>query len=84
MSPEHMYWRFNDLKRHGIVNNRMTLWRWIKDQGFPEGVLLGPNSRAWLVQEVHSWLENRKTWNSDALRQDNNFNVPPGSKGEKI
>ena len=61
MSLEHAYWRFNDLKRLGIVTNRMTLWRWIKDQGFPEGVLLGPNSRAWPVPEVCDWLKTRKS-----------------------
>jgi hypothetical protein len=25
----------------------MTLWRLIRDQGFPEGVLITPNRRAW-------------------------------------
>ena len=28
----------------GIVTNRATLYRWIKDHGFPEGFLLGANN----------------------------------------
>lgn len=59
MSLEHSYWRFRDLKARGIVNNRMTLHRWIKSQGFPQGTLLGPNSRAWTVQEIITWLDGR-------------------------
>ncbi len=61
MPPKNAYWRFNDLKQRGIVNNRMTLWRWIKGQDFPEGVLLGPNTRAWPVVEVRDWLGTRKS-----------------------
>jgi len=61
MSIEHAFWRFSDLKERGIVNNRMTLHRWIQNQAFPQGILLGPNSRAWAVGDVVDWLDNRKT-----------------------
>ena len=61
MSLEHAYWRYSDLKARNIVNNRMTLWRWIQDNGFPEGILLGPNTRAWSVPEVRKWLNTRKS-----------------------
>ena len=61
MSLEHAYWRFSDLKARNIVKNRMTLWRWIQDNGFPEGILLGPNTRAWSVPEVRDWLKTRKS-----------------------
>src|SRR5262249_47416891 len=44
----------------GIVSNRQTLSRWIRYEGFPEGVLLGPNSRAWLEDGVLAWLESRR------------------------
>jgi predicted DNA-binding transcriptional regulator AlpA len=53
--------RFNELKEAGIVPNRTTLQRWIKQNGFPEGVKLGPNTRAWSIGEVEKWLDSRKT-----------------------
>lgn len=51
--------RFKDLVERGIVRNRVTLGRWIKLHGFPPGVLLGPNTRAWPVDQVDTWLEAR-------------------------
>ncbi len=53
------YYRFTDLKAAGIVRNRMTLSRWIKSQGFPAGVLLGPNTRAWRADDIERWLAER-------------------------
>jgi predicted DNA-binding transcriptional regulator AlpA len=53
------YLRFPDLKARGIVQSRMTLKRLIDDQGFPPGVLLTPNSRAWTEAEVNDWLTSR-------------------------
>ena len=51
--------RFKDLRDRGIVSNRVTLSRWIKGQGFPRGILLGPNSRAYAEDQVEEWLETR-------------------------
>ena len=51
--------RYHDLKDAGIVGNRATLYRWIKDHGFPPGLLLGPNSRGWAEADVLSWLDSR-------------------------
>ncbi len=51
--------RFKHLKERRVVNNRATLGRWIKDQGFPPGFLLGPNSRAWTEDSVDAWLKER-------------------------
>ena len=51
------YLRFSDLRERGIVNNRVTLGRWIRDQGFPPGFLLGPNSRAWTEDEIEAHVE---------------------------
>ncbi len=51
--------RFPDLQDAGIVDNRATLYRWIKDQGFPPGVLLGPNSRGWIEEDIVSWVHSR-------------------------
>ena len=72
--------RFIDLKEMGVVNNRPTLYRWIKDLGFPQGFLLGPNSRAWLEKEVEDWLETRHeggAWQNDG-------NLPPPIQSERI
>ena len=52
--------RYHDLVDRGIVNNRMTLSRWIDGQGFPPGFMLGPNSRAWPEDEVEAWRAARK------------------------
>ena len=53
------YLRYHDLVERQIVNNRTTLQRWILKYGFPAGVLLGPNSRAWPAEQVDAWLEAR-------------------------
>lgn len=54
------FWRYSDLKSRGIVNNRMTLQRWIERLHFPQGFLLGPNTRVYSVEEVNDWLTLRE------------------------
>jgi hypothetical protein len=61
--------RFPDLKRRGIVNNRVQLARLIKIYGFPAGIKLGPNSRAWDEEEVDAWLSSRPTTPKPAARR---------------
>jgi predicted DNA-binding transcriptional regulator AlpA len=51
--------RYPDLKQKGVVNSRMTLKRLIDDHGFPPGVLITPNARAWDEAEVDGWLAAR-------------------------
>ena len=51
--------RFRHLKERGIVDNRTTLGRWIKRHGFPPGILIGPNSRAWTEEVIEAWLAER-------------------------
>jgi predicted DNA-binding transcriptional regulator AlpA len=51
--------RFDDLKERGIVKNRVTLYRWIRDEGFPPGMLLGQNTRAWREADIEAWLDSR-------------------------
>ena len=51
--------RFRHLKERGIVDNRTTLGRWIKRHGFPPGILIGPNSRAWTEEVIEAWLVER-------------------------
>jgi predicted DNA-binding transcriptional regulator AlpA len=52
--------RYDDLVSLKIVKNRMTLQRWIEHEGFPPGILLGPNTRAWREEEVEAWLDSRQ------------------------
>ena len=51
--------RYADLVSLKIVNNRMTLYRWMESRGFPRPLQLGPNSVAWRSVEVEAWLEER-------------------------
>mgnify|MGYP001588603217 CR=1 FL=1 len=51
--------RFTDLQARGIVDNRTTLNRWVRDYGFPAGALVGPNTRLWVVADVEAWLHAR-------------------------
>jgi predicted DNA-binding transcriptional regulator AlpA len=53
--------RYCDLVDRGIVKNRVTLRNWIRDRGFPCGVLAGPNTRQWSEDEVDDWLATRPT-----------------------
>ena len=55
-----VYLRFRDLKARGIVTNWTTLRNWQKREGFPPGILLGPNSRAWPEDEIDRWLAGRR------------------------
>ena len=52
--------RYYDLAARGIISNRMTLARWIESEGFPPGIMLGPNTRAWRESEVEEWLASRQ------------------------
>jgi predicted DNA-binding transcriptional regulator AlpA len=52
--------RFSDLKALNIVKNWVTLERWIRCQGFPPGIQLGPNTRAWRESDIEAWLASRE------------------------
>jgi predicted DNA-binding transcriptional regulator AlpA len=56
-----IFLRFKDLKERGIIQNWPTLLRWIKDEGFPAGRYLAPNTRVWSEAEVEAWLAARPT-----------------------
>ena len=60
------YYRFTDLVDRRIVNNRQTLSNWIKRLGFPKPVKLGPNTAAWLVEEIEAWLRQRAAERDEA------------------
>ncbi len=52
--------RYSGLKDLKIVNNRTTLYRWIKDGRFPKPIRLGPNSVAWRWSAIEAWLAARE------------------------
>jgi predicted DNA-binding transcriptional regulator AlpA len=52
--------RYSDLVGLGIVNNRVTLRRWINSGDFPPPLKLGANSLAWRVTDVADWLASRE------------------------
>ncbi len=35
----------------------MTLWRWIRERGFPRPFKVGGNLNRWWQSEVRAWLE---------------------------
>jgi hypothetical protein len=54
-----VYVRFRDLRAAGIVHSWAQLGRMVNDEGFPTGILLGPHSRAWRIDEIETWLASR-------------------------
>ena len=54
-----IYVRFRDISAAGIAKNWPTLLRLIEEEGFPRGVMLSPNIRAWRLDEIKTWLETR-------------------------
>lgn len=53
------YIRYDELKRRGIVSNRSTLSRWIRQGLFPRPVRLGPGTVAWPETAVSEWEASR-------------------------
>jgi hypothetical protein len=53
---------FADLRECGIVNNWPTLRRMIDKEGFPAGIQLGPNRRAFYLADVEAWLASRPAY----------------------
>jgi predicted DNA-binding transcriptional regulator AlpA len=56
-----IYVRFRDLVAAGVIRNWPTLLRLIREEGFPQGVMLGRNTRAWPLRDVEAWLSTRPT-----------------------
>jgi predicted DNA-binding transcriptional regulator AlpA len=55
------YLDYNDFFDRKIFRSKMTLWRAIRDHGFPEGVLITPARRVWDEREVNEWIASRPT-----------------------
>jgi hypothetical protein len=58
--------RFKHLKERRIVENWAQVKRWVEQQDFPPGRLLGPNTRVWTEDEINDWLDARPTTREDA------------------
>lgn len=58
--------RFKDLQAAGVVTNWQQLNNMIDDLGFPVGILLSPNIRAWRLDDVTAWLDARPSERKDA------------------
>jgi hypothetical protein len=54
-----VYCRYRDLVENGICGSWQQLNRLIADHGFPYGIMLSPNVRAWDVEEIRQWLASR-------------------------
>jgi predicted DNA-binding transcriptional regulator AlpA len=57
--PLPSYLRYPDLVAANIVTSWMGVSRLIDTEGFPPGVLLSANTRAWRRDEVEAWLASR-------------------------
>jgi predicted DNA-binding transcriptional regulator AlpA len=55
------YLRFAELRAIGLVSNRPTLDRWVKNGFFPAPLRLGPRVLIWDVEEIRALLAKRAT-----------------------
>jgi hypothetical protein len=53
--------RYSDLVDANITHNWPHLLRMINEEGFPPGIMLSRNVRAWTVPSVLDWLSSRPT-----------------------
>jgi len=60
---------FNDMRRANVVKNRVTLARWIANQGFPPGFLIGPNSRRWDKASIIEFVNSRPRFRTPTAPQ---------------
>lgn len=51
-----------------LALSRNAIERLIADEGFPAPIKLGPRSKGWAVDEVHDWLEQRKSQRDQCAR----------------
>jgi predicted DNA-binding transcriptional regulator AlpA len=60
-SPLPRFVRYHHLQDAGITDSWKTLYRLIDEYGFPPGIFISPNVRAWNVDDVERWLAGRPT-----------------------
>jgi predicted DNA-binding transcriptional regulator AlpA len=77
--------RYPDLVAKGVVKSRMTLKRLIDDHGFPPGVPITPNARAWDEAEVDEWVKRRPAARKQCVRKfpDPHDPAEPHQKGSR-
>ena len=63
------YVRFNDLVAANVVHSWSQLAHLVRDEGFPAGVLISRNTRAWELTAVREWLASRPTGRLPVERQ---------------
>jgi hypothetical protein len=63
------YLRFADLRDRGIIASWPMLRRRVERDGFPIGVKLGANVRAWRESEIEAWLGSRPSARKPAPRR---------------
>jgi predicted DNA-binding transcriptional regulator AlpA len=51
--------RFRDLKARGIAANWTTLYRMMREDGFPPAIMLSSQVRAWRETDIEEWIESR-------------------------
>jgi predicted DNA-binding transcriptional regulator AlpA len=61
--------RYDDLVAKVVVHSRMTLKRIIDIHGFPPGVLITPNARAWNEEDVDAWIAARPAARKTSMRK---------------
>jgi len=61
-------WRFSDLQARGIVGSRPQLKNLQVKNGFPEGQMLGDNTRAWRASDIEDWIAARPVENTRPLQ----------------
>ena len=74
--------RFCNLVEKGIVKNWVTLGRWIEKEGFPPGILLGPNTRVWPEDQVEAWIAGRPERREDPPPEKVKAAAPVGAGGD--
>jgi len=52
--------RFPAVKEITGGTSRVTIWRWVRAGIFPAPIKIGPNSSAWLLEDVLAWVSSRK------------------------
>jgi hypothetical protein len=61
--------RLKHLQENNIADSYTQAKELEEKEGFPRGMMLGPNTRAWFVSEVNAWLKNRPTGPSSLIME---------------
>lgn len=46
--------------RRGVLPvSRTTIWRWVRENKFPQPIRLSSGIRVWLLDDIYRWIEQR-------------------------